>query len=579
MNPICIHSINVKYITKFIISMLINENLKKLFAFVLMPFDKQKRDIYQLGIKEPCASIGVLAERVDEQMYSEGILERIYGQIQKADFIIAELTEKNPNVFYELGYAQALKKICLLLTKDAKSIPFDLRHLRHIVYDDISSLKEQLIQNIEWIKKDSVKRGGREINEIHPLVNPINICLINGEVALLPLYRYQLIKNILKDAGDEVKCIMNGTYSLDIGLERSFLLRAEPIFRNAKSIYAVSLSWVSEFWLDKENFDLSRKYLNSQPEQTNRLFVFSSPDEANQFKNILKANYAQYGASGGVYLCSIDDYKKLLSDIGISGSKMNKYFEKDFGFLKYDYEGLELCVEAQLDNTKLEFREIDTQKSIFNKVIETFNNLANLGKDGNISKSRVYKWHPELYTNHVRWAEVLSDMFGDRSRSIYHFVFFREIDDDLNKTIQELKYELDEIKKRLSNKCDIDIIWFGKWVDAMTKDGRYYGKIEVSNKYKYVLVMRFPSLEDIEVYYKDQRHSECRENLYSKLDANIKHLYALIKNNEYYRSIDNMEKLFAAIEGLSTKYVVRMDFEDYENIEEIAKKEGAYFSA
>jgi hypothetical protein len=55
---------------------------QKLFAFVLMPFDPGFADIYKFGIKEAAASLDILAERVDEQIYQEGILDRIYRQIE-----------------------------------------------------------------------------------------------------------------------------------------------------------------------------------------------------------------------------------------------------------------------------------------------------------------------------------------------------------------------------------------------------------------------------------------------------------------------------------------------------------------
>src|ERR1700722_4965657 len=100
-----------------------------------MPFDKSFDDKYKLGIQGAVKQLeDITAERVDEQIYQDAMLEHIYGQIDKADIIIADMTGKNPNVFYEVGYAHAKKKICLLLTSDAGDIPFDLKHHRHIVY-------------------------------------------------------------------------------------------------------------------------------------------------------------------------------------------------------------------------------------------------------------------------------------------------------------------------------------------------------------------------------------------------------------------------------------------------------------
>lgn len=125
----------------------------KLFAFVLMPFSKDFDDIYRLGIKETAEECGMIAERVDEQFYTEGMLERIYNQIEAADLIIADMTGKNANVFYEVGYAHAKQKLCILLTKEASDIPFDLKHHQHIVYgSSITGLKSTLEKHLTAIK-------------------------------------------------------------------------------------------------------------------------------------------------------------------------------------------------------------------------------------------------------------------------------------------------------------------------------------------------------------------------------------------------------------------------------------------
>ena len=127
----------------------------RLFAFVIMPFDASYDDIYKLGIKESAKECDVKAERLDEQLFSEGMIDRIYKQIEKADIVIADLSDRNENVFYELGYAHAKDKLCLLLTKNTEDIPFDLKHRRHIVYgESISYLKEELSKNINWAKTE-----------------------------------------------------------------------------------------------------------------------------------------------------------------------------------------------------------------------------------------------------------------------------------------------------------------------------------------------------------------------------------------------------------------------------------------
>lgn len=124
---------------------------KSLFAFVLMPFDSTFDDIYKIGIKEAASNVGIIAERLDEQMFAEGMLDRIYNQIEAADIVIADMSTKNTNVFYELGFAHGKGKLCILLTSDANDIPFDLKHYRHIVYEkSLAFLRDELIKNLEW---------------------------------------------------------------------------------------------------------------------------------------------------------------------------------------------------------------------------------------------------------------------------------------------------------------------------------------------------------------------------------------------------------------------------------------------
>lgn len=126
----------------------------QIFAFVLMPFDKAFDDIYKIGIKETANSLGILAERVDEQIFHESILDRIYRQIELADLVVADMTGQNPNVFYEVGYAHAKGKLCVLLTQNTNDIPFDLKHHRHIVYgDSIGELRNLLADEMAWAKE------------------------------------------------------------------------------------------------------------------------------------------------------------------------------------------------------------------------------------------------------------------------------------------------------------------------------------------------------------------------------------------------------------------------------------------
>lgn len=123
----------------------------KHFVFVLMPLADEFEDVYKLGIKAACEAAGTYCERVDEQIYTESILQRIYNQIAHADLIVSDMTGRNPNVFYETGYAHALGKEVILLTQSVDDIPFDLKHYFHIVYGGrISKLRNDLARRVRW---------------------------------------------------------------------------------------------------------------------------------------------------------------------------------------------------------------------------------------------------------------------------------------------------------------------------------------------------------------------------------------------------------------------------------------------
>jgi nucleoside 2-deoxyribosyltransferase len=75
--------------------------------------------------------------------------------IHQADLILADLSGKSPNVFYELGIAHALRKPTLLLvnTEAAQSLPSDLAGYNMLTYDpsDLSPLRRQLARALDHL--------------------------------------------------------------------------------------------------------------------------------------------------------------------------------------------------------------------------------------------------------------------------------------------------------------------------------------------------------------------------------------------------------------------------------------------
>ena len=62
-------------------------------------------------------------------------MEQIWEQIRKAKVLLADLTGKNPNVFYELALRHATGKPTIHLIRGADRIPFDIDQFRTIKID------------------------------------------------------------------------------------------------------------------------------------------------------------------------------------------------------------------------------------------------------------------------------------------------------------------------------------------------------------------------------------------------------------------------------------------------------------
>lgn len=102
-------------------------------CFVLMPFKPEMKPIYDDHIKKVCERIGVSVTRADQIFSHRAVMEDVREAVVTARYIIADLTDNNPNVFYELGICHAIGKNVILITQN-EDVPFDVRHIRHIRY-------------------------------------------------------------------------------------------------------------------------------------------------------------------------------------------------------------------------------------------------------------------------------------------------------------------------------------------------------------------------------------------------------------------------------------------------------------
>lgn len=123
--------------------------IKENYSFVLMPFKEEFKEIYEDSIKFAFEQIGMICERADDIFHNRSIMEVIWTKICSAEIIVADLTGKNPNVFYEVGISHTLGKEVILITQNEEDVPFDLRHLKYIKYTTTRRGQEQLTGEIK----------------------------------------------------------------------------------------------------------------------------------------------------------------------------------------------------------------------------------------------------------------------------------------------------------------------------------------------------------------------------------------------------------------------------------------------
>lgn len=105
-------------------------------CFVIMPFASPIGGYFQHIYEPAIRKAGLRPVRADADIFGTGkIIDQIWVGINSAKVLLAELTTRNPNVFYELGLAHALDKPVVLISSNGDDVPFDLKHIRVIYYD------------------------------------------------------------------------------------------------------------------------------------------------------------------------------------------------------------------------------------------------------------------------------------------------------------------------------------------------------------------------------------------------------------------------------------------------------------
>ncbi len=149
-------------------------------CFVIMPFsstnsctEEQWLDIFENTIKPAVDEFGFDYTCFRASLVIGNIITDILDNLYSADVVIADLTDKNANVFYELGVRHALRNATILIAQNLEHVPFDLRNYVTLKYDWKTKIgRENFKQSIKSI----LSKIEANPNDIH-VVSPISTYL------------------------------------------------------------------------------------------------------------------------------------------------------------------------------------------------------------------------------------------------------------------------------------------------------------------------------------------------------------------------------------------------------------------
>lgn len=157
-------------------------------CFVLMPFGGPYDEFYNEIIKETLEENNYTVKRADEIYGSKPIMEDILNGINDSELILADLTDKNPNVFYELGIAHTVKpnNNVLLISQSIDFVPFDIRPYRVIIYEPTITgakiLSKQLHETLKEFRTIPIEIFGHKWKPQSPTWLKTDINVLRGEI-------------------------------------------------------------------------------------------------------------------------------------------------------------------------------------------------------------------------------------------------------------------------------------------------------------------------------------------------------------------------------------------------------------
>ena len=120
---------------------------------------KRSDQILKHVISPALKECGYKATRADQISEPGMITSQVIQRIVDDQLVVADLTERNPNVFYELAIRHAIRKPLVQIIRKGEQIPFDVAgtrtiHVDHHDLDSVEQAKTEIIAQVRALEKN-----------------------------------------------------------------------------------------------------------------------------------------------------------------------------------------------------------------------------------------------------------------------------------------------------------------------------------------------------------------------------------------------------------------------------------------
>lgn len=126
-------------------------------VFIAMPMNEEANpelaDTHDT-LKTICEDLGLTAKRVDDVQTNNRITDTIRDLIDASEFVIADLSDNRPNVFFEAGYAEGIGKTPIYIAKAGTDLQFDVKDYPVIFYQNQRTLRDKVTVRLRSLIAD-----------------------------------------------------------------------------------------------------------------------------------------------------------------------------------------------------------------------------------------------------------------------------------------------------------------------------------------------------------------------------------------------------------------------------------------